>query len=288
MMKRTYIDFNKTNMFSKKFNEFISEHQKKTYYPNYENILTVSDQIKFTDEKRRDLRNVILKQYSEIELSDAVKKNIEALSDENSFTVTTGHQLNIFSGPLYIIYKIISTIKLSENLNAKYPNKNFIPVYWMASEDHDFEEIKTFFSKGRTYTWDIKAKGAVGNIDPRSLKKLIDLIPDSLDFFNSAYASSVSLSDAVRKYMNYLFENYGLLVIDPSSKVLKEKILDLMADDILNNTISKVEESSMEKSEVYVRIRLKTVHCASNVIVYCLLYKPTIAEVKKNQKINSW
>ena len=252
-MKRTFIEFNKTNMFSKKFNEFISEHHKKTYYPNYENILTVSDQIKFTDEKRRDLRNVILKQYSKIELSDAVKKNIEALTDENSFTVTTGHQLNIFSGPLYIIYKIISTIKLSENLNAKYPNKNFIPVYWMASEDHDFEEIKTFFSKGRTYTWDIKAKGAVGNIDPRSLNKLIDLIPDSLDFFNSAYASSVSLSDAVRKYMNSLFENYGLVVIDPSSKVLKGKILDLMADDIFNNTISKVEESSMEKSEVYVR-----------------------------------
>ena len=119
-MKRTYIDFNKTNMFSKKFNEFISEHQKKTYYPSYENILRVSDKIKFPDENRKDLRNVILEQYSGIDLSEPVKKNIESLIDDNTFTVTTGHQLNIFSGPLYIIYKIISTIKLSENLNAKY------------------------------------------------------------------------------------------------------------------------------------------------------------------------
>ena len=252
-MKRTYIDFKKTNMFSKKFNEFISKHQEKNYYPSYENILRVSDQIKFPDNKRKDLRNAILEQYSEIELSEPVKKNIESLIDDNTFTVTTGHQLNIFSGPLYIIYKIISTIKLSENLNAKYPNRNFIPVYWMASEDHDFEEIKSFFSNGKKYNWDIKAKGAVGNIDPSSLKKLIDLIPDSLDVFDRAYTSSVSLSDAVRKYMNSLFETYGLVVIDPSSKVLKEKIHDLIADDIFHNTISKVEKSSKEKSEVYVR-----------------------------------
>ena len=252
-MKRTYIDFKKTNMFSKKFYEFISGHQEKNYYPSYENILRVSDQIKFPDDKRKDLRNAILEQYSEIELSEPVKKNIESLIDDNTFTVTTGHQLNIFSGPLYIIYKIISTIKLSENLNAKYPNRNFIPVYWMASEDHDFEEIKSFFSNGKKYNWDIKTKGAVGNIDPRSLKQIIDLIPDSLDVFDRAYTSSVSLSDAVRKYMNSLFEAYGLVVIDPSSKVLKEKIHDLIADDIFHNTISKLEKSSEEKSQVYVR-----------------------------------
>jgi len=252
-MKRTYIDFSKTNMFSKKFNDFISEHKEKTYYPSYENILRVSDQIKFPPEKRKDLRNVLLKQYSEIDLSEPVKKNIECLIDDNTFAVTTGHQLNIFSGPLYIIYKIISTIKLSENLNAKYPNKNFIPVYWMASEDHDFLEIKSFFSNGKKYNWDIEAKGAVGNIDPRSLKKLINLIPDSLDIFDMAYTSSVTLSDAVRKYMNSIFGNYGLVVIDPSSKILKEKIHDLIIDDIFNNTISKVEKSSVQKSEVYVR-----------------------------------
>jgi uncharacterized protein YllA (UPF0747 family) len=66
------------------------------------------------------------------------------LLEENTFTVTTGHQLNIFTGPLYIIYKIVTTINLARALKNAYPEYNFVPVYWMASEDHDFEEIATF------------------------------------------------------------------------------------------------------------------------------------------------
>jgi uncharacterized protein YllA (UPF0747 family) len=72
------------------------------------------------------------------------QQNIEALNNSNTFTVTTGHQLNLFSGPLYFLYKIISTINLTTELKAKYPTYNFVPIYWMATEDHDFEEINYF------------------------------------------------------------------------------------------------------------------------------------------------
>jgi uncharacterized protein YllA (UPF0747 family) len=49
------------------------------------------------------------------------------------------------TGPLYFIYKIITTIKISRELQEKYPDLNYVPVYWMATEDHDFEEINAFF-----------------------------------------------------------------------------------------------------------------------------------------------
>ena len=80
-------------------------------------------------------------QYSLIETTDSVTCNIQSLLHENTFTVATGHQLCLFTGPLYFIYKIITTINLSEQLKLEYPEYNFVPIYWMASEDHDFDEV---------------------------------------------------------------------------------------------------------------------------------------------------
>ena len=66
------------------------------------------------------------------------------LANKNTFTVTTGHQLNLFTGPLYFLYKIVSAINLAARLKKEFPKDNFVPVYWMATEDHDFEEIQYF------------------------------------------------------------------------------------------------------------------------------------------------
>ena len=252
-MEAHCIEFSKTNLFSKKFCEFIDKHKEEPYYPTYDNIERVANNINCSIDSRKNLSDAITSQYGDIEIADIVSKNINALRRENTYTVTTGHQLNIFSGPLYIIYKVISTIKLAEKLNAKYSDKTFIPVYWMASEDHDFDEIKTFFSKGKTYEWDINPSGAVGGIDPSSIKKLASIIPDSIEIFEDAYSTSSTLSEAVRKYMNTLFSSYGLVVFDPDSKALKASVKELMRSDVFDNTISKVEDSSEKKSDVYVR-----------------------------------
>lgn len=252
-MKAHRLDFCKTNMFSKKFNEFIESHSNESYFPTYKNIGNVFEKIDFSSDSRKNLFDVLKSQYDGIDLNKKVKENLLNIKDENTYTVTTGHQLNIFSGPLYIIYKIISAIKLSENLNERYADKKFIPVYWMASEDHDFDEIKSFFSKGKTYEWSIKPSGAVGEIDPSSIKKLSDMIPESIEIFENAYSTSKTLSEAVRKYMDALFSDFGLIVFDPSSKRLKGKIASLIKDDILDNAISTLEDKSEEKSEVFIR-----------------------------------
>ena len=123
----------------------------------------------------------------------------------------------------------------------------------MASEDHDFEEIKSFHSNGKTYTWDIKSKGPVGNLNTETLKNIFNENISIPDFFKDAYSSSSSLSEAVRKYMNYLFGEYGLITIDPNSKNLKKNISDIIVDDVVNNTIEKIEKSSDKVSDVYVR-----------------------------------
>ena len=251
-MKKETVSFKETRNFSKKFLNFI-ENESLSYYPKEENILETLKGLNFSKDSREVLFKELDQQYENFETSSLVKKNIKSLLSDNTFTVTTGHQLNIFTGPMYVIYKIVSAIKLSNILSKKYPKYNFVPIYWMASEDHDFEEIKSFHSNGKTYTWDIKSKGPVGNLNTETLKNIFNENISIPDFFKNAYSSSSSLSEAVRKYMNYLFGEYGLITIDPNSNNLKKNISDIIVDDIVNNTIEKIEKSSDKVSDVYVR-----------------------------------
>ena len=77
---------------------------------------------------RKTLVGVLESQYSHFQKFGKVANNIANLKNENTFTVTTAHQPSVFTGPLYFIYKIFSTIRLAENLAAHYPNQNFVPV----------------------------------------------------------------------------------------------------------------------------------------------------------------
>ena len=221
-MKKETISFKETGNFSKKFLRFI-ENESLSYYPKEKNILKTLKDLNFSKDSREVLFKELDQQYENLETSSLVKKNIKSILSDNTFTVTTGHQLNIFTGPMYVIYKIVSVIKLSQTLSKKYPKYKFIPIYWMASEDHDFDEIKSFHSNGKTYTWDIESKGPVGNLKTETLKNIFSEDISIPEFFKDAYSSSSSLSEAVRKYMNYLFGEYGLITIDPNSKNLKKK-----------------------------------------------------------------
>ena len=251
-MKKETISFKETGYFSKKFLDFI-DNESLSYYPNEKNILNVIKNFNFSKVNRELLSKELEFQYKSLVTSSIVNDNIKSIMSDNTFTVTTGHQLNIFTGPMYVIYKIVSVIKLSRMLSEKYPKYNFVPIYWMASEDHDFDEIKSFYSSGKTYSWDIESKGPVGNLNTEALKNIFDENISIHDFFREAYSSSSSLSEAVRKYMNHLFGEYGLITIDPNSKNLKKSISDIIVDDVVNNTIEKVEKSSEKISDVYVR-----------------------------------
>ncbi|MEJ7661465.1 MAG: bacillithiol biosynthesis BshC [Hymenobacter sp.] len=82
----------------------------------------------------------------------AVAANLDLLARDTTFTITTGHQLNLLTGPLYFVYKMVTAIKLSRDLKAAYPHYDFVPVYWLATEDHDFAEINSFPLFGKTHS----------------------------------------------------------------------------------------------------------------------------------------
>jgi bacillithiol biosynthesis cysteine-adding enzyme BshC len=211
--------------------------------PSVKSVIKVIEEKKFNDNKRVTLSKTLEKQYSTQKLTEAVKLNIESLRDKKTFTLTTGHQLNIFAGPLYFVYKIMTVINACEILNSQYPEFHFVPVYWMASEDHDLEEISSFSLFGKKYTWETDQTGPVGRMNPSSINKILDVLPEKVELFNNAYQNHDTIADATRFYVNELFGKYGLVVIDADDVQFKTQIKDIIKDDLLDHHANDLVES---------------------------------------------
>ncbi|HBS52449.1 MAG TPA: bacillithiol biosynthesis cysteine-adding enzyme BshC, partial [Flavobacterium sp.] len=179
----------------------------------------------------------------------------------NTFTITTGHQLNLFSGPLYFLYKIISTINLASELKAKYPHSNFVPVYWMATEDHDFEEINYFNFNGKKFRWNKDSSGPVGRLSTEGLDAMFEVFALELgssnnaqkikDLFQKSYLEHSNLADATRYLANELFSDYGLVILDADDADLKSIFIPYIKNEIENQTSFKEVTATIEKLKDY-------------------------------------
>lgn len=243
-MLKSSLDPACTGLFSSLFLDYIhKEESVKQFYkefPDLEQFKKSLPNKHFEQEKRDRLVKVLEMQYEGFEGSK-VRANIQQLKQANTFTVTTGHQLNLMTGPSYFIYKIVSTIALAEKLQKENPDYHFVPVYWMATEDHDFAEINHFYFDGKNYEWETDQKGAVGEfILDESLKKLIEELHFLPEFFKTAYSQSKLLKEAVRKYVHHLFADRGLVIIDANEKELKQLFVPVIKDDILNATANNL------------------------------------------------
>ena len=197
---------------------------------NFQNQISIKSK-NFDNLNRKELSDVINDQYKDIELNKIQKTNIDNILKENTFTITTGHQLNLLTGPLYFIYKIISVINLVESLNKKYKKYNFVPIYWMASEDHDFKEINNFSIKGKNFCWNSNQTGIVGDFKLNNFNKLVEEFENFVInsghgqelFFmiKESYSNSNNLADATRIFVNRIFSEYGLIIVDANDKKLK-------------------------------------------------------------------
>ncbi len=240
-----------TNSFSAIFLDYINQKESLTeFYGQFPLVENFEDQIKarnFPAANRIVLADVLEKQYADVEKSDAVVKNISFLKEEKTFTITTGHQLNIFSGPLYFIYKIVTVINACQELKKAYPDYNFVPVYWMASEDHDFEEINHFHLFGKKHTWETDQQGAVGRFSPSAIKEIMEVLPEKIALFEKAYLAHENLADATRYFVNELFGAEGLVTVEADDANLKSLFKEVIKDDLLNNTAKRLVEESSKK-----------------------------------------
>ena len=269
-MKVEKIPYHQTKAFSKFILDYISgDKSLAPFYsraPKLENFKAQIQEKQKQSINRKVLIEALNRQYVGLDTTQVVKVNIQSLAEENTFTVATGHQLCLFTGPLYFIYKIISTLNLAETLKAEYPEFNFVPIYWMATEDHDFEEVNHVHLFGKKLEWNQGQKGGVGAIPTNSLQPLFEelkaVLGDSKEaevlygLFSDAYLQNDDLASATRYLVNALFSKYGLVVLDADTLSLKKEAIALIKSDVLdqaNNSL--IESTNVELSETQAFVR---------------------------------
>jgi len=255
------ISYQKSGFFSKLIVDYLDENEnlKSLYHrsPKIENFKLQIEEKKrnFPKENRAILVSSLENQYQKPETSEATRSNIQLLKDENTFTITTGHQLNLFTGPLYFLYKIVSVINLCKKLKKEYPENNFVPIYWMATEDHDFEEINHFNFKGKKISWKKDSSGPVGRLSTEGLESVFELFEKELgtgnnaaylkNLFEKSYLEHTSLADATRYLANELFKEYGLVIIDGDRSDLKKIFAPYVKKELLEQTsFNQVNETN--------------------------------------------
>jgi len=262
--KKTNIPYKETGLFSKVFTDYLEgAPDLKSFYEYTPSPKVFADAMaKMEKYKYRSLLTLLLREYYERNApglaSNATLENIKKLEDPTCFTVTTGHQLCLFTGPLYFVFKIITTINLAEKLNKEYPQNHFVPVYWMATEDHDFAEINHVNLFGKKVEWNAeKIGGPVGNIPLTSFASTIEALfaimgegentKDLKQIILDSYSGEKTLAEATFSFVNALFGKYGLVILEPNHLNFKQTIKHILTDELLNqNTFKLVNETSQK------------------------------------------
>lgn len=196
--------------------------------------------LNFDSNSRSVLVTAIKESYSNTKLNAPVSENIEALLDENTYTVTTGHQLSLFTGPLYFVLKILHVIKLTTELKKAFPDKRFVPVFWMASEDHDFEEIQSVQLFTKKLVWDSNEKGPVGRFSLDGLDAIRSEIgemyrnhPNSEINELLKQFDGVNYAEASLKLIHEIFKKYGLVIVEGDNSNLKKLFAPSIKKELL-------------------------------------------------------
>lgn len=243
-----FISYGQTGYFSKMVTDYIAAEEKLqpfyTHPVSKEGVKAAIEHRKLFSTDRTLLVEVLKKQYENIELSTKQKAHIDQLSNNNTFTICTAHQPNIFTGHLYFIYKILHAVKLAEELKTQLPENNFVPVYYMGSEDADLDELGHIFIKGEKFEWKTQQTGAVGRMKvDKALIQLIEVISGQLlvypygneiiEIIKYCYQEGVTIEQATFKLVNELFADYGLLILLPDNAVVKNAFIPVIKKELL-------------------------------------------------------
>lgn len=247
MMQSHKIKLAETGYFSKVVLDYINESDAlKPFvhaFPSKENLERQLKSKIISPSTRHTLFSSLHTDYETIAKENQVVENIALLAHENTFTICTAHQPNIFTGYLYVIYKIAHTIRLANQCKEWFPNYNFVPIYFMGSEDNDIEEIGTFNLQEKKLRWQTTQTGACGEMSTEDLLPLRDELIATLneniafeasliDALKIAYDGNNTLSEATLILLNFLFGKYGLVILDANRAALKQIFQEVFINEI--------------------------------------------------------
>jgi len=262
------------------FLDYLYEYEniKKFYKHDFRNKDEYLKLFKSVSETTRDFRTdipkIIQSQYEGFSPSQKTKANIGSLKEKNTLTVVTGQQLGILGGPLYTFYKIITAIKLAQHLKERYDAYNFVPVFWLEGDDHDFEEVRSIgiLNEANELTKifyddeisDDEARSSVGYL---TLKETINSFfenldknlrdtefkPEFLQKLKEIYSPGKSFKKAFKELIFWFFDKYGLIIFDPQDVIIKNLLKPVFKQEINNFRLQteKLVQVSATLEELY-------------------------------------
>ncbi len=230
------------------------------------------------------VNEILKKQYQKVSPSDKTNNNIAKLSKKNTVAIFTGQQLGLVGGPLYTIYKIFTAIKLSEYLSEKFTGFNFVPVFWLAGDDHDFEEVTNlkFIDKNnelkKIYYYDFNNKeankGSIGNLKfgnsindfKTEIKNSIRETEFSKKFFkllDKILVEGKTFKDSFFDLIFKIFDDAGLIIFNPQDSEIKELLKPIFLKELNDFNIhsSEVLLTSADLDENYhAQVKVKPIN----------------------------
>ena len=265
--------------------ENVKEYYKHNFRDkeNYSNIFKSISESKKTKEFK--LSPIIKEQYSGFQsISEITAKNIETIDNQNTIAIVTGQQLGILGGPLYTIYKILTAVRLANQFNKKYDDFNFVPVFWLESDDHDFNEVRSiniFDNENQVLNIgykeeieDDEAKQSVGKIIfDKSINEFLNKVENSLrdsDYKNDLvnkireyYQPEKSFKESFKELLFWLFDEYGLIIFDPQDpkvKTLLKPIFKKEVNDFVTHTQRLIQVSAKLEEVYHAQVKVKPVN----------------------------
>ncbi len=215
----------------------------------------------FSPNQRLELHSHLVNQYQnaginlELTANHSVQEQLNSLLQPQGYTVCTGHQLVLFGGPLFTTYKILTAIKLARTLSLANPSEPVIPIFWLASEDHDFEEIQTVKINGNAISLNLTHDAnPVGELMLQKIEQLIEELTkvfpqhafanELLSQIKRAYQNGTKLAVATLKYYHELYAAFGLVILDANSPTLKQALIPIIKKDLLEQFHFQIQKDS--------------------------------------------
>jgi bacillithiol synthase len=253
---------------SRLFTDFLYDYEKVArFYTDYgradSSLIDHARRVGAREYDRKRVADALERINRRAGSSDLTFKYIETLRQAGSVAIVTGQQAGLFTGPVYTIHKALTVIKLAACLREQ--GVEAVPVFWIASEDHDYEEVnhcRLIDSEGhltrvRYEPAERTADAPVGRVRIDSgIEQTIDefmaqlppseFTPEIERDLRECYAEGVGFADAFARLMARLFKDYGVVLFDPLDEELKQVVAPLYSQAIEKS--SEIAEALVERS----------------------------------------
>src|SRR5271170_185203 len=217
-----------SKLFLQFLDNFSSVKQFYGHSPTIAAVKKAAGTLEYPQDRRTEVAEILREQNAALGAGEATRANLDRLAN-CAVAVVSGQQVGLFGGPAYAIYKAVSAIQIAQELSKA--GVDAVPVFWMATEDHDLDEVRTstWFYQGKLKRFELPGNGDAGQPVGRiglgsQVQEMVDEAARILTaaggefvagIFRESYGAQETYGSSFGKLFMRLFAEQGLILLDP-------------------------------------------------------------------------